>query len=390
MPFGQPICLFTSLVTVARATGLALLVAGGFVAMAHADPEEADQSACMPDFPYKDGWLGGDGVYSIPISETKSVWLFGDTFVARPGSESRRAAALIANSVAVSTCHRGRWSIGYHWAGTSQKPDAVFRPGTGEVRARPMRYWPLDGHMYAGALWVFLMRVETVDPDDAFGFAITGTDLAEISNPMDLPDQWRIRIHPLARKPVLTGAGLIRDGEHLVLASPLEGADVPEKPVILTRLPLDDLRDAREVIQTLTKEGAWRSGIDPAAARRLVPAASSELSIDRDPRGSGWLMMHMDPQPFSGRVILREAAEPGGPWPEGQVVLSTQDGRQKTTFCYAAKAHPQFARPAGADGTPASLLVTYACNSTDFESLLNDLDLYRPQVVRLDLPEEAP
>src|SRR5690606_20414884 len=39
------------------------------------------QQACWPRFPYRDGWLGGDGAWSVPLSRTRSLWLFGDTFV---------------------------------------------------------------------------------------------------------------------------------------------------------------------------------------------------------------------------------------------------------------------------------------------------------------------
>jgi hypothetical protein len=34
-----------------------------------------------PDFPYREGWLGGDAAYSIPIAPDTSLWLFGDSFV---------------------------------------------------------------------------------------------------------------------------------------------------------------------------------------------------------------------------------------------------------------------------------------------------------------------
>src|SRR5688572_22589904 len=43
-------------------------------------------SACMPSFPYKDGWLGGDAGYSIALAPGKSLWLFGDSFVGKSGS----------------------------------------------------------------------------------------------------------------------------------------------------------------------------------------------------------------------------------------------------------------------------------------------------------------
>ena len=71
------------------------------------------QAACLPSFPYKDGWLGGDAAYSVRLGDGRSLWLFGDTFVGKPGASDRKGAAMIANSVALSTCGvSGKVSIG--------------------------------------------------------------------------------------------------------------------------------------------------------------------------------------------------------------------------------------------------------------------------------------
>ena len=41
------------------------------------------QSQCLPVFPDKNGWYGGDGAYSIKLDQERTLWLFGDTFVDR-------------------------------------------------------------------------------------------------------------------------------------------------------------------------------------------------------------------------------------------------------------------------------------------------------------------
>jgi hypothetical protein len=39
------------------------------------------EAQCLPYFPDKDGWYGGDGAYSIALDKQRTLWLFGDTFV---------------------------------------------------------------------------------------------------------------------------------------------------------------------------------------------------------------------------------------------------------------------------------------------------------------------
>ena len=45
---------------------------------------------CLPSFPDKDGWYGGDGAYSITLDKERTLWLFGDTFVSREAGRKDR------------------------------------------------------------------------------------------------------------------------------------------------------------------------------------------------------------------------------------------------------------------------------------------------------------
>jgi len=63
--------------------------------------------------------------------------------------------------------------------------------------------------------------------------------------------------------------------------------------------------------------------------------------------------------------------------PEGIVTaeVSTDESGGRV-FCYGAKEHPEYASGHG------DMIITYVCNSTDFPTLISDMELYRPQVVR--------
>src|SRR4051794_33801283 len=48
-------------------------------------------------------WLGGDGAYSIDLGDDRTLWLFGDSFIATSPALTRRESTLVRNSVAVMT-----------------------------------------------------------------------------------------------------------------------------------------------------------------------------------------------------------------------------------------------------------------------------------------------
>ncbi|MBU1180687.1 MAG: hypothetical protein KKE00_03145 [Proteobacteria bacterium] len=63
-------------------------------------------SDCIPCFPYKDGWYGGDAAYSIRLDEKRTLWLFGDTFVSDEQGRQDRIDmdVVLGTTPAISTC----------------------------------------------------------------------------------------------------------------------------------------------------------------------------------------------------------------------------------------------------------------------------------------------
>jgi len=75
------------------------------------------QGQCLPVFPDKDGWYGGDGAYSIKLDQERTLWLFGDTFVSREkGRKDRVDMDFIAGTtLAISTCSiKNEFKIQYY------------------------------------------------------------------------------------------------------------------------------------------------------------------------------------------------------------------------------------------------------------------------------------
>ncbi|MBP7342656.1 MAG: hypothetical protein KA957_10110, partial [Syntrophaceae bacterium] len=69
-------------------------------------PADSEPALCLPQFPDRNGWYGGDGAYSIALDDRRTLWLFGDTFVSPDdGRKDRSGMDLVwGTTLAVSTC----------------------------------------------------------------------------------------------------------------------------------------------------------------------------------------------------------------------------------------------------------------------------------------------
>ena len=157
------------------------------------------------------------------------------------------------------------------------------------------------------------------------------------------------------------------------------------RPLLATRIPLSGLTDPAKSLQYLTADGVWKPGFNPANAKAVMQEGSSELSIRYNQARKQWLAVLLQPGGFTDKVILRTAPSLIGPWISGEVIYQIpemQPGpkRDKNVFCYAGKEHPEFESD--------DLLFTYVCNTMDVRGLVTNLDIYRPQVVRIPLPSK--
>jgi len=74
--------------------------------------------SCIPEFPLKDGWLGGDGDVSVPINSKTTLFIFSDTWVGTKNQQSRMEPGMkmVSNSVAIETClPNGEADVKYYW-----------------------------------------------------------------------------------------------------------------------------------------------------------------------------------------------------------------------------------------------------------------------------------
>jgi hypothetical protein len=334
---------------------------------------------CTPSFPYKNGWLGGDAGYSIPLGADQSLWLFGDTFVATEEQGGRDTAKLVANSVALSDCAGGVFDIAYYWRRNKEKPRPIF-----EARDPGVRYWPLDGFVQHDGLYVFLLRVRTTNASEALGFELSGVDLAHVPNYKAAPALWKTRYSIVERTHGLyPGVAAVPWNDRVVLYT-ADSRRPEERRMVISRLSMMSMENPHLALEYLHNDGSWGRLPSYEDTRTVMEDAVMEMSVRYNATVGKWVAVHSSPVVGQNEIELRTAESLEGPWSAPGVIYDIPDQRpdelrsEVPAFCYAGKEHAQYR---GRDSR--TLVVTYACNSFELQSLHKDLTLYRPEAVRV-------
>ena len=314
--------------------------------------------SCWPAFPYQDGWLGGDAAYSVPLSGSDTLWLFGDTFVGSPDQVDRRGSRLVHNTIAVSRCRSGSWEIDYAWThGPNGEPHAFLERGDEDAW-----WWLFDGFLHDGRLYLGLLEVERTPPrgDLSLPFAFTGVDLARVENPHDPPADWEVDVVSLTDTPrVLPASAMVIDGAYAYLFAFIDRED-GAFPRGLTRLPLASLdghpTDVGSTLERLAADGSWKSGTpDPEDMKILMGDTATEMSVRSHP-DLGWLALYNFPDVAAGfpetrpsdAVWMRTAENLEGPWTGASAPVSNPRTRRRLRW----RQRPQYGLLRGKTARP--------------------------------------
>lgn len=374
-------------------------------ASAASSPSPGTSAPQISFYPYQQGWLGADSAYSIPLSTGRSLWMFGDTFVGNTSAKDRSAVyGMPRNSVAIATCAAGgTCAMQYFWShmGTTA-PKAFFDTQSSDW------YWPLDGFVANGSLYIFLEQMHS-QGTGAFGFAYSGVVLATIPNFSDSPDKWMVQYQT-----VLSGDAAV-PGPAAVTQQGAGGNPFPSDPngaayvylftwaeaadgtayTGLTRIPLGKLGSASLAAgywQYLTSGNVWASWaastVLPDNALHVMNAGYTEFTVKYHAttgQSGKWLAVMPSTTFMDKRGVYSVADSLAGPWtapatlysyPEMQVANPSYT---PNVFCYADKEHPELE-------TANALVFTYACNSMQESDVIANPKLYHPMPVTVTLP----
>jgi hypothetical protein len=381
-----------------------VLLAGGIAARGQTAGQAAAPFAAEHlAFPDENQWLGADDAYSIPLGRGRSLWLFGDTFIGeKPDSVRTAKSGFLRNSVGITTCSDKKCSIEYFWAHMKgAKPDSFFAaPGADW-------YWPLDGFIYNGTLYVALMQMHA-DGTGAMGFAFSGTQMAVIQNYTQPPGEWKIEYQPLNTGPnAVPGVSIVvkhgpngnpnpadpSGASYVYFFTLVQGAAPATQHLALLRIALAKLGDAArpagsawEYLKADESWGAWPKTDTalPADHAVVLTPGASEMSVRYHAATKEWIAVYPDAGLKKADYALSDSMMHG--WQTAKTLVAypemEPENANYTTnvFCYAAKEHVEL------EGE-GQLVFTYACNSYKEEELFDKPKLYRPMRVTVPLPK---
>jgi hypothetical protein len=336
------------------------------------DTEVTRELALDQTFHQDPRWLGGDGAYTIDLGGDRTLWLFGDSFIATSANLTRSESTMVRNSVAVMT-GKDLATASMQFAWREGAPPTSFFP-----EAADHWFWPTDGtRIPNGPLLVFLSEIRST-PNEGLGFAGAGFRALRIADPSGPPLAWTLEpttVHAPAFAPTSSVAcSAVEDKSLVALVTDGDSHDG-----YLARWPLTRIEFGEDLA-----EPEWWTGTTwlPESAltkppKVVIPDGATECSLDYT--NGEWHLVWS--RGFGKTTIaMRAAYELTGPWTDAFDVFTPPEAEVAAAFVYAAKAHPTLTGPHG------GMLITYADNSFTFGDLFDPAKvatLYWPHVAEI-------
>jgi len=318
--------------------------------------------------------LGRDGGYS-GVFGGYAVWLYGDTFLANPNAAGQ---TLISDSWSFTSDFNAQEGI----TGFQEREDPVGAPtmllqlaATEQAfnaahAGNPCQQQP------CGARWALWPGAMVADPTrnralvfyqlvsaqpGNFNFQAVGYSVATWQNFADLPQ--RPTINPAAEHPDLLfnqnqpsfGSAALVDGNTLY-AYGCYNSEL-SVPCVLGRVDLADFTDLSEW-RFYSGNGNWSSQLSDAM---WVFTANHILNVSWNDYVQRYVAVYN--QPLSGKVMIRTALAPEGPWSAGVMAFEALQPAAGQSPVGDAQAHPEYNVNGG-----QTIFVTYTHGTGPFTS----------------------
>jgi uncharacterized protein DUF4185 len=316
---------------------------------------------------------GADVGADVLLQDGRRLWVFGDTLRA-PGFQGQR---FVRNSMLV---------IGGGCAASVLPADnGAIVPDRGDG----IGYWPMSiarvqrgGYDLVG---VATQRVaSTGTPDGAFAFESLGSSMAVFvvqkgGTPQLLAQEDMGRDNKDPARPEWGAASAV-EGDWVYLY----GTARPDEKGVFGF----SLRVARTRIDDILDQSKWRYWdgsswqAKASRARELIGAdqgVSQTLSVFS--RKGKWYAVSKRDEFLGSDLVIWTAPSPTGPFDSGTVVADLPSDLKTGQLRYMPLAHPDLL------ADPKTVLVSYSRNNTDVDKVEDDPFLYRPQFLRVPLPD---
>ncbi|MGV8123776.1 MAG: DUF5005 domain-containing protein [Candidatus Xenobiia bacterium LiM19] len=318
------------------------------------------------------GWTGADGTYSVPLSDGRTVWLFGDTLIdtVLPSGAHTKDTLMINNSIALQQ-GRDPSTIKFITGGTENNAASFFTPPDGKGW-----FWVHDAvpDRGDGKIVVFLDQIEK-SGEGVFGFRQTATWTAEVEVKKDQISVKNYKKIPHFREAkdgmptTAFGASVLTDGEWTYIYGTQDYGY--QKDMVVARKPSGTENDEETAWEFFSGDG-WSNSMDDI--KPICNDVGNELSVHRTVKGT--YVLTSQKGGFDPEIYVKSASMPEGPWSSPRVVWKAPEAG-KTVLTYNAKAHPELS------DRNQGLLISYNVNATTSEAIMEDANIYRPRFIRV-------
>ena len=322
-------------------------------------------------FKRSSGWIAGDGAYSIPTNDGRSLWLFGDSHIDDYNVITKTVPCLfqVRNAgIAMSTSDP---SVQATLTG-SGFPRSYFSLGTDNN----YWFWPGMGYQQLDTIYAFQARVKATGTGGVFGFA--GVDSSYVAK-VHVPDMTVSNYTLLPSKNGITfGTALVNDistGYVYIYGTKSNGFG---NDVFVARFIPSGIYSQWEYYTV----AGWNNNI--ISIQKIYSEFTSSFNVCKIKTKYVLFTTEFSVGCDQGKNIFVSVSDyPNGPFINHHSIWVVDDLLQgHTPFFYIANAHPEF------DNGKNELLVTYCING--YGSCVNtcisnraDPDTYRPKAIRI-------
>ncbi len=319
------------------------------------------------------GWVAGDGAMSVPLSDGRVLWLFGDSHLDDLDPKTGTMPCLFqARNAGLLTARGGDLQTAITLAGKGPGFRSWFKPSTNNDEW----VWPVCGFQRKKFVYVYLCALRKTAAGGMWGFKSTGRDLwAKIR----FPELREISYVPLAPFNGITfGNGFVKEGRYIYAFGGKQKGIGSE--VFVARFSSQNPESKWEFWDGRT----WSRNVTNAAS--VARGASTSLHICR--LGKKWLLTT---SAFSvaadqGKEIFVATSDtPTGPFSSLKSIYSVSDRYEEhSPFFYFPISHPELINEKN------ELLITYSINGYEpaVSACVNGRaipDHYRPKAIRVPL-----
>jgi len=245
-------------------------------------------------------------------------------------------------------------------------------------------YWPCIGAMVENELFVFAYQVYTVGSGQ-WGFAFRGTAVIHVRNPTASPREWisdaQLLKYSNNTLNWATAVTIVEDYLYLF-------GDSNEKNTVLSRIKLVDVIldnwDAMEFWANISGTTQWSSdpSVVPNQLATVLDTRISEATVQFHTYLNKWFILNVEF--LATTILIATADELEGPWSSWSPVYELPAPYNETNiiFCYAVKAHPEFA-------LPHEIVFSFMSNTFNVSLLKEYTNVYVPQLIRVEIQNSS-